>query len=178
VQVFIPVCINPCCNSSTSPEQLHLSLTDDPTEMTITWVTLKNTNTSTVQWGPGSAKPTSFPKSANGWVKTYTDGGWEGVLHVAVMTNLSAGTTYSYRVGDALAGWSQVFNFTTFPTNIGTPERPLRVGQVGDEAYDNNSDVTVATMTDLVIAGDLDIILHVGGACIAAIIVLLYTYTL
>jgi hypothetical protein len=160
--VFVPVCQNPCCNTTTVPEQLHIALTNDASQMSVTWVTLQNTNTSTVQWGPAANASGVFPHSANGWTKTYTDGGWVGVLHVAVMTNLSAGTTYSYRVGDANGGWSKVFNFTTFASNIGSTERPFRIAQIGDEAYDNNSDVTVATMTQLVADGELDMVLHIG----------------
>ena len=61
-------------------------------------------------------------------------GGWLGEVHQAVMTQLAEGTQYWYRVGDAQApgGWSDVFNFTTLPSNAGSTERPLRIIQISD----------------------------------------------
>lgn len=75
--VFIPVCKQPCCDASapTTPQQRHLSLTHNASEMAVTWVTLDTTDTSTVQWGPASASPTTLPFSSNGAAnqRTYVD---------------------------------------------------------------------------------------------------------
>ena len=78
--VFIPVCSQPCCSADTPtlPEQRHLSLTHNSTEMAITWVTLQSTTTSTVQWGPATTaagKPATandLPFSSNGAANTRT----------------------------------------------------------------------------------------------------------
>ncbi|OWU64689.1 MAG: hypothetical protein CBB60_008530, partial [Armatimonadetes bacterium Cent15-Ar3] len=73
---FVPVCKNPCCSTNTIPEKLRLSLPSDGNSMFITWTTLLNTSTHTVQWGPAGAGPADLPYSSNGWSRTYTFGGW------------------------------------------------------------------------------------------------------
>jgi len=177
--VFIPVCSQPCCSDDTptQPQQRHLSLTHDPAEMAVTWVTLRNTTTSTVQWGPVSALDAAdgqFPFSADGAgnLRTYTNGGWVGSIHTAVMTNLKAGTTYQYRVGDASGGWSDTVTFSTFPEDIGTTDRPLRMVQIGDTGWGDESNETVATLTSLAESGKIDMVLHVGdiGAARACVV--------
>ncbi len=160
---FVKACLNPCCNTSTVPEQLHLSIAG-PNAMAITWTTLDNTSTHTVQWGT-SQDPLS--QSSNGWTRTYTDGGWIGVVHTAVMDNLEPNTQYTYRVGDALGGWSKLWTFTTLPTNAGTSQRPLRIVQIGDMGYAEKSDDTVAAITAMVENGTVDLILHVGDVSYA-----------
>jgi len=157
--VFLPVCSNPCCDTPYTPNQLHLALADDPAAMSITWVTLNETATSTVAWGAAGGPLTL---SAAGSSRTYSFAGWLGVVHTATMTGLAAGTKYSYRVGDAAGGWSDVWNFTTLPSNLGTPARPFRIVQVADMSYDNQSDATVASITALVDAGQVDVLLHPG----------------
>lgn len=160
--VFVPVCLNPCCTAATAPEQLHLALSASPSEVTITWVTLNDTATSTVQWGAAEGGQSPLPYQSSGFVKTYTFGGWVGVLHEATITNLEPGLTYTYRVGDEAGGWSAAYNFSTLPFRVGSVGRPLRIVQIGDMAYDNTSDATVADITALVEQGLVDLVLHIG----------------
>ena len=72
----------------------------------------------------------------------YSKGGWLGHVHTAIM-ELQPGTTYSYRVGDGDGGWSAVFTYNSLPADVGSLDRPLRLLQVADMAYDNASDHTV-----------------------------------
>lgn len=166
--VFIPVCKQPCCSADapTTPQQRHLSLTGNSTTMAVTWVTLNSTTTSTVQWGPASdvAMTGSLPFSSNGaaHTRTYTNGGWIGVIHTAIMTHLKPGTAYTYRVGDASGGWSSQTTFNTLPSNIGTTERPLRLAQIGDTGWGPESNETIATLTGMAERGEIDVMLHVG----------------
>lgn len=85
-----------------------------------------------------------------------------GVLHEATITNLEPGLTYTYRVGDEAGGWSAAYNFSTLPLRVGSVGRPLRIVQIGDMAYDNTSDATVADITALVEQGLVDLVLHIG----------------
>ncbi len=63
----IPVCQMPCCDTPSTPEQVHLAFTgSDMSSMTVTWTTLNPTATSTVQWGPAAAVPPALPNSATG----------------------------------------------------------------------------------------------------------------
>ena len=166
---FVPVCFNPCCATPTGPEKLRLSLTGRAglTEMAVSWTTLQNTSTHTVQWGVGSAPGTPLPSSSNGWSRTYTHGGWIGIVHTAIMTDLEPGMPYTYRVGDANGGWSRTWNFTTLPTNAGTTQRPMRLLNIGDMGYSNDSDATVAALEAEIDAGTVDLLLHVGDVSYA-----------
>jgi len=146
----------PCCAAPFVPEQLHLSLTGNSSEMAITWVTLAPTISHTVQYGLSS----SLDQSRSGHNTTYKWCGWIGQIHTAVMGGLLPGTVYYYRVGDA-SGWSPVYSFSTLNASAGLTT-PLRVILLGDMGYGPNSDQTVATVTKLVQAGQVDLILHNG----------------
>jgi hypothetical protein len=63
-------------------------------------------------------------------------------VHTAIM-DLQHGVTYSYRVGDSSGGWSDVFTYRALPADVGSADRPLRLLQVADMAYDQASDHTV-----------------------------------
>ena len=93
---------------------------------------------------------------------SYTNGGWIGTIHTAIMTHLEPGTEYQYRVGDASGGWSDVTIFTTLPPDIGTTSRPLRMVQIGDTGFGDESNETIAAITKLVDQGQVDVMLHVG----------------
>ena len=156
--VFIAVCTQPANADPTgvAPEQVHLALTGDLSEMSVAWVTL-NASASVVQWGPQPAGQSScegapLPNSAAGFERTYTQGGWLGVVHVATMSGLARGAGYCYRVGGsngAAEGWSAAFGFTTVPADAGSAATPLRLIQTGDMGYAGNSDTTVAQLTGL-----------------------------
>ena len=90
-----------------------------------------------------------------------------GVVHTAEISNLLPATSYFYRVGDSLGGWSRVWSFSTLPFNAGTSARPLNIIQIGDMGYGNKSDATVAAMIAEVDAGTVDLILHVGDVSYA-----------
>lgn len=151
----IGLCSVPCCAAPSTPEQVHLSLTRESSEMAVTWVTL-NPTSHIVQYG---VTPT-LGQTASGHNTTYTWCGWIGQIHTAVMTGLSPKTTYYYRVGDP-TGWSKLYNFTTLDTGVGSTT-PLRVVLLGDMGYGPNSDQTVATVTKLVQTGQVDAIFHNG----------------
>ena len=160
--VIFPVCKQPCCDAAAplAPEQLHLALTGDAAEMRVAWVTLNATAASAVRWGPAGGG--SFPGSAAGSSWTYTVGGWVGVIHAATMTGLAAGGRYDYQVGDGAEAWSATHTFSTLPADVGGAARPLRLVQLGDMAYDVNSDNTVARIAALVEAGQVDAVVHIG----------------
>lgn len=162
--VVVPACTQDCCVDST-PEQLRLALTGDPMEMSITWVTLNATAQPVVQYGVGTASTAVLNNTALATsARTYTQGGWRGVILSATMVVYLPGTAYTYRVGDAATGiFSQNYTFYTLPAEVGTiMGPPLRIVQIGDMAYDNNSDVTVAAITSMALAHEIDFVLHVG----------------
>lgn len=153
-------CEVPCCKAKSTPEQIHLSLRQLSSEMRVTWVTLRDTNTHTVQWGLSEQAVSS--QQQDGTVTTYTQAGWIGKIHSAVMVGLKPSTDYFYRVGDATGGFSPVFKFRTLCANPATDACPLTVGVVGDMGYANHSDVTIESLTRLASSGQIDLLVHNG----------------
>jgi hypothetical protein len=144
-----------CCPAGAPPEQIHLSLSSsDRSLMGVSWVTLEGTD-SVVRYGTSE---TDLEYAEQGTELTYTQAGWVGVIHRAVMTGLKPATTYYYQVGSVKENrWSDVHSFTTF-----TPGKELNFAIVADMAYDSLSDNTVASMTRLVDEGKLDVVIHSG----------------
>jgi hypothetical protein len=157
----VGICKVNCCPTKTTPEQVHISLSRDPTEMQVMWTTLDDTKTHSVWWGTDEGH-LNQTNAAPGASTTYTHFGWVGALHATKMEKLAPGTQYFYKVGDAAGGWSNIFSFRTFHTDAGTAGHPLRVGSVGDMGYAKNSDNTIARLSDLIDSGDLDMVVHNG----------------
>jgi hypothetical protein len=162
---LIGACEMNCCSSNYAPEQLQLSFASRQVVATavdyrIQWVTLLTTAAGgCAEWRVAGTD--AWEMSALAAERTYTYGGWRGVTHAAVMTNLSDATTYEYRVGCATHGFSAAYNFTTLPLNAGSPGRPLRVLTIADMGNDN-SKLTIAAMAQRVAAGKVDFVLHTG----------------
>eukprot|EP00758_Cryptobia_borreli_P005756 Tbor_TRINITY_DN4980_c0_g1::TRINITY_DN4980_c0_g1_i1::g.10000::m.10000 len=157
--ILFDTCSAPCCEYPLVPEQIHLSLGDseDFSIMTVTWVTLNEDPTQQVTYGETSMSSTAIATS-----RIDTKGGWIGTIYTATMTGLKPNTMYTYKVGSPKNGFSQIFSFTTFPTNIGTPGRPLRILNVGDMGYNHLSDYTVSQMIKMVARGEVDMMIHNG----------------
>ena len=154
-------CTTRCCNTSFTPEQVHISLTKDSSEMAAMWTTLEDTKLHQVRYGVD--KNLLNLTSSNGFSTTYKHFGWIGNLHVAKMRNLKPDTRYYYQVGDGTDNWSKVFSFKTFHPDIGTSDvHPLRIGSVGDMGYANNSDNTINRLSELIDNGELDMVIHNG----------------
>jgi len=152
-----------------SPEQVHISLSDSETSMTVTWAAENPSSASVVEFTPVTSPDqpiSSFAYSAQGTWTTFPN---QNISHIlqrhlhtckAVMTYLIPGNFYKYRVGSEIYGWSDVFtfeakrNFTTNPLS-----RMLVYGDlgVGDQIY--------ATMQRLIEETDTykyDAIIHNG----------------
>ena len=164
------LCLEPCCNEGTpfQPEQVHLSFNSSASlsEIRVTWVTLNDTTTSTVTWKLAASQrdpscSTAQGGTAAGVTRTYTVGGWWGVIHSAVMSSLKPGCAYEYQVGDAVA-WSNWYTYAALPANIGTTARPLNVLAIADLGYGPKGQATVAAMNKRALAGEVDVILHYG----------------
>jgi len=145
-----------CCGADSPPEQVHLSLAgEDRSLMGVTWVTLAQ-NETTVQYGLSAD---ALSSTITGGTNTYTQAGWIGTIHKAILTGLTPATRYHYRVGSpSLDSWSEVFSFKTFD-----PAQPTQTYAVlADMSYDDQSDNTVAQLIKLVDAGKIDVVVHSG----------------
>lgn len=156
------VCVEPCCTAGAPPQEVFINFADssDLSQIRATWITLNDTEGAGVEWwvSGGSAAP----QTAKEATRTYTAGGWIGVIHSALMTGLLPDTQYSYRVGSSWHGWSANLTFRTLPTVIGVPSRPLRVLQLADMGYAKFSNATVAQIESYVTSGKVDFIIHNG----------------
>jgi len=142
--------------TNTTPQQVHLSFTNisattGDNAVGVSWVTTISTP-SYVQFGTTSG---SYTAEAYGITKTYTNGGWVGVIHEVVLTTLAANTRYYYRVGSPTSGWSKQFSFLTKPpASSGTT-----VLVIGDIATSTNTQSVLnsitANYTLSLVAGDL-----------------------
>lgn len=175
---MIDLCDSYCCLMPYRPEQVHLSVTSDPSEMIVTFVTGEKI-TPTVQWDlrnchPGDSEgevavpygsdDCQFTYSAVGTSRTYTQASWNGQIHEVKLTGLEPSTTYWYRVGDPNFDWStHNFNFTT-PPKIGSSNDPgiYKFIAFGDMGASDVSDINMFQLEKLAQAGDIDVILHAG----------------
>lgn len=164
---FLSYCVKPCCDTPFAPEQVRLSFGSSvavgpSTDMNVAWVTLEQTPGVVVEWWPTNASRDATSQSNNATWRTYTNGGWIGVIHLSSMTSLLPDTNYSYHVGSIAYGWSRVFTFRTLPLNIGTAERPMRVIGIADMGYAANAIDTIRDLTTVVLNNEADFIVHPG----------------
>jgi len=74
------------------------------------------------------------------------------------MTDLSANTTYYYRVGDPiLDSWSAIYKFTSF-----YPMQTITYAVIADMDFGAASDGTVKDLTALVEDGTVQAVIHSG----------------
>ena len=166
---LIKVCSEPCCTLPSVPEQLRLSFADstDLMKIAITWVTLNETPGAMVEYWPTSGSGTGPTATGKEATRTYTVGGWVGIIHMATMVGLAQDTNYSYRVGSATYGWSANHTFMTLPLAIGIPSRPLRMIAIADMGYGPASDDNVDRMAHLVHTERIDFLSHYGDVSYA-----------
>jgi len=149
-----------------NPQQEHIALTDDPSEMVVMWVTSVDSNGSTVEYG---FSPTTLDASTDGIVYTYEAGvwGWDGHIHKVMLKGLARGQKYFYRVGDkTLNVWSEVHYFNTQPVLKGE----VKIAVYGDMGTIMPMGFEVA---DQLIHDDekyhFDLITHVGDLAYAGV---------
>lgn len=131
-----------------------------PGAVAISWITEASTKTIVSISCMGSAAktvsgpaPTQYSFQSAYIAELYTSG-W---IHHAVVPNLHADTSYTYKVGNgASSGWSKPYTFSTPPAT--GPEVPFRFGIMGDLGQTGNSSIT----TQHVIDGKYHVALLVG----------------
>jgi 3',5'-cyclic AMP phosphodiesterase CpdA len=141
--------------NSALPEQIHVSLMDDPRSMAISWVTSERTPTSSVKFGTRSG---SYTRTENGSPHSYAMGSlgeYRGVIHDVILRGLDLSTTYFYRVGDDSHGWSREYNFTTRPS---FSRISVRIGVVADMGVSGEAQQVVNLLKE----EDFDLILLAG----------------
>jgi len=136
------------------PEQIHLSYGSNPTSMVVTWVTQSQVNTSLCRYGTSDLGMTE-----KGWETVFTDGGTEQraiFIHRVVLSNLSPGKQYMYRVGSNW-GWSDKYTFTAMKSGTDWSPTFAVYGDMG-----NKNGQSVGRLQELAQDGQFDAVLHVG----------------
>jgi len=160
------------------PNQGHLSLTGDPTEMRLSWASGYQTSVQSVEWGTSSGVYTNSQVASN-W--TYTSSelcgnpaqsfGWRapGFLNTAIMTGLVPGQQYYFSFGSDTTGWSLESSFYSAPI----PSQKVAVefiayGDMGKaeqdgslEHWEENPSLNT-TRNVLAQIDEIDLVLHIG----------------
>lgn len=149
-----------------SPRHVSLSLSPDNTQLRVTWSTPNATHAPVVRWWEtASSYAEKRTAAANVSEFTVTDqtNPYSSWIYRGIMTNLSAGASYSSMVGSA-ASWSQVFVFKAPPgvSSMGSPFRLLAVADMSADSVDGGFGGVAHALAREVSRGDYDMILHGG----------------
>ena len=143
------------------PEQVHLSLGTDASQMIVTWTTLAATGPCYVEYATDSLLDNK--QIAYGSTEIFTDGGSKRkkrFIHRVTLEGLTSNTTYFYRVGHTeglLYPAKKTFHFKTFPSGDDWSPHLIVFGDLG---YENAQ--SVPRITQEVESGQIDAVLHVG----------------
>jgi len=142
----------------TAPEQVHIAMGSNYSQMVIAWVTEGPAN-STVIFGKDKDNLTQTSTGNSSSYTRHQDQYTSGEIHSVMLKDLEPETTYFYQVGDVTEE-SRVFSFRTAPP-VG-PSVPYSFSVVGDLGQTQHSRDTIhhieadPDVTDMVlIAGDL-----------------------
>ncbi|XP_020912611.1 acid phosphatase type 7 [Exaiptasia diaphana] len=142
--------------TSQQPEQVHLSITNNVTEMVVTWVTMDLTTDSIVEY---NKKGGPLVLKATGSVDKFVDGSSAHrtmYMHRVKLTDLVPQQSYDYHCGGS-GGWSPVFSFTVRPAGANWSPRLALFGDMG-----NKNARSVPFLQEETQQGHFDAILHVG----------------
>jgi hypothetical protein len=159
------------------PMQGHISLTEDPTQMRVMWVS-GGTSEGTVEYG---RVPSQYTAKATGRNYTYNLDQmcgyravefWRepGTIFDVLLTGLTPATTYYYHFGSDNDGWSQEASFTTAPLVGSTTAYPLTLLAFGDLGTGVCEDMAgwcegPSIMTTGLLASEVpgaDLLIHIG----------------
>lgn len=131
-------------------QQVHLQLTDDPTEMTVLWATGGRSMDARVEytWDQGEGEEDA---------ESYCYGNHNMVFHMATMTGLPLGEDIEYRVGTQNSDMTEWYTFSTINPSA-THFEWISIADHGDSS--EALDVTEAIIADssaqmVTVSGDI-----------------------
>lgn len=136
-------------------EQLHIALTREPTEVVATWVTpsIPSTYISRCRFGTSQDQLT---EQAIGDSHEYTDGGFNGTIHVVTLKGLRESQVYYYVCGEEQVDTEQFRFMTATPTPAN-----VSINIIGDMGI-INSENTMRLLKKDVLEGNVTLTIHVG----------------
>eukprot|EP01121_Diplochlamys_sp_Union-15-3_P003024 TRINITY_DN1285_c0_g1_i1.p1 TRINITY_DN1285_c0_g1~~TRINITY_DN1285_c0_g1_i1.p1 ORF type:complete len:505 (+),score=80.78 TRINITY_DN1285_c0_g1_i1:262-1776(+) len=150
------------------PQQIHLSVTDKPSEMVVMWITRDKLN-SVVQYGTTSKH---YNMNATGTISTYSAGidGWTGWIHTVILENLEPFTKYYYICGNT-DNWSTEYSFTTAPTDPSSEAFHSNIFAVAADmgTYIPMGWAVAERMEEDNLSRKFSLALHIGDVCYAGV---------
>jgi len=138
------------------PHEIHLSLTNKPDEMRVTWFTKDMTVESGVFYGDTYGKLVDYARAKDDKLSDLT-----GHYHTAVMENLQPDTTYYYYVGSRPEHFSDVYQFHTRRTDGSV--HLIAYGDMGTEPRGDTSLFQVLRLRKLSNPANYpDMVIHAG----------------
>jgi len=137
------------------PQQIHLSLGANPSQMIVTWLTTNKTNERPICYY-GEEKLT---KQQLGSEKEFIDDGFHKIkryIQRVTLTDLVSGNTYRYYCGSSL-GWSSIYWFEALRTD---KDFQPKIAVFGDLGTVNGQ--SIPRLQQHVHSGDFDAIIHNG----------------
>ena len=162
ITLFINSITSIYANEDYLPQQVHISYTDEPTEMMITWVTLSIPDIATIKYSLALDYPIlTSNTSSNNITQFVDDGPLHRVIYInrVLLTDLTIGGEYFYVCGTEKYGWSSVYQFTTMRnfTEFGEYPRIIFYGDLGD-----TNSISLSSIQNMVETTDINAILHIG----------------
>ena len=151
-------------SSSYAPEQVHLSLGRDESEIIVSWVTLsKETPTSTVEvaeHGKRSKQQMTFQGSGYCFDAGKITGRYININH-AKLTGLKHGTVYDYRIQSELNGQQHTSNWFTFRT-LNLSKSSPKIAFFGNMGLYNNEMASLDLLKKMASKKEMDVVVHIG----------------
>eukprot|EP00359_Climacostomum_virens_P007149 CAMPEP_0204905838 /NCGR_PEP_ID=MMETSP1397-20131031/5644_1 /ASSEMBLY_ACC=CAM_ASM_000891 /TAXON_ID=49980 /ORGANISM="Climacostomum Climacostomum virens, Strain Stock W-24" /LENGTH=455 /DNA_ID=CAMNT_0052074773 /DNA_START=79 /DNA_END=1443 /DNA_ORIENTATION=- len=150
------------------PEQIKLAWTENENEMRVSWVTYLQTS-SLIKYRPIICSAESEFVEIEGHSKSFNEGDDTLVriqyIHTGVMTNITAGCFYEYKVGNHIF-WSDLYTFSGRTPDYQEPyddyTKPTSIVLFGDLGTGKNAQATKHLLYDEVNLGTFDHIIHIG----------------
>jgi hypothetical protein len=144
--------------NSTAPSQIRIALAGAH-DMTVSYTTLGST-ISTVNFGtvPTNLSEVIGDVPASSYIEPFFH-------HHVTLTGLQPGTKYYYQCGNAKAGTSQIFQFTTSPDVA--KDASFSASIFGDWGYGINGKAVATREALETIRTEVDLLLHLGDIGIA-----------
>uniref|UniRef100_A0A834VHS0 Purple acid phosphatase n=2 Tax=Sarcoptes scabiei TaxID=52283 RepID=A0A834VHS0_SARSC len=145
------------CSFSNKPEQVHLSLGYDPSQMYVTWISHRRTpyeGSALVRYGFNRY---NLSLIAFGRTTRFTTN-YTRYVHRVLLINLRSNSHYYYRCGWSNGLFSETFKFKTLP--IDQENHPVKIAVYGDLGFKNG--VSIPYLTQQVSENTYDAIFHTG----------------
>jgi hypothetical protein len=156
------------------PTHIHLAYGDRIDQMFVSYLTNSSQYIPQCQYG---FSPSALNFHQNGTTITYTASDmcegkayrWgpqafidPGYMHTILIEDLRPSTTYFYRVGTDVHGWSSIYSFTNRPANKDEAVNLIAYGDMGLAPFAPGSKSTTDRVTPRVITTNVTCLLHIG----------------